>query len=565
MARPGSRPLPDIAQSFDEAVKLYRQGRLDEAEKIAARILKLLPDSFDALHFLGLVKLQQGRPGAALALIEKALAINPGSPDARANLGLVLAALNRDAEALASFDRSLALAPQVADTINNRGTVLLKLNRPAEALAAFDRVAALEPRHIGARINRGNALARLDRLDEALAQFDELAAALPAQAEMHFNRGNALSQLGRHGDAIAAFDRALALKPNYLKAHLNRGIALQAVNRHPEAIASFGNVLAIDKGNADAQHNAALSRLTLGDYGGGFPQHEMRWQRSGMPARRRSLGKPLWLGEFPLGRKTILLHAEQGLGDTIQFARYAPLLARMGAKVVLEVPRELTALLGRIEGVAAVVAQGDPLPAFDLHCPMASLPLACRTELSTIPAAIPYLAPSPERVAKWRARLAGMAAPRVAIAWSGRPSHANDRNRSIALARLAPLFDLDQVRFIAIQRETRAEDAATLARLPQLVSVGAELDDFDDTAAVAELVDLVIAVDTSVVHLAAALGRPTWVLVPFCPDWRWMLDREDSPWYPTVRLFRQPAPGEWDSVIARVRDALMRGELSGAK
>jgi hypothetical protein len=158
-----------------------------------------------------------------------------------------------------------------------------------------------------------------------------------------------------------------------------------------------------------------------------------------------------------------------------------------------------------------------------------------------------------------------MAAPRVAIAWSGRPSHANDRNRSIALARLAPLFDLDRVRFIAIQRETRAEDAATLARLPQLVSVGAELDDFDDTAAVAELVDLVIAVDTSVVHLAAALGRPTWVLVPFCPDWRWMLDREDSPWYPTVRLFRQPAPGDWDSVIARVRDALMRGELSGAK
>ncbi len=557
MARPGSRPPPEIAQAFEQAVNLYRQGRLDEAEKIATRILKSLPGSFDALHLLGIVKLQRGKPGAALGLIEKALEAQPGSPQARSNLGLTLAALNRDAEALSSFDQSLALAPDDADTINNRGSLLLRLERPAEALAAFDRVVALAPRHLGARINRGNALAALGRLDEALAQYDALLLALPDHADTHFNRGNALSQLGRHGDAIAAFDRALALKPGYLKAHLNRGIALQAVNRHWEAIASFANVLAIDGDNADARHNEALSLLTLGDYGAGFAQHELRWQRAGMPARRRSLGKPLWLGEFPLGRKTILLHAEQGLGDTIQFARYAPLLAGMGAKVVLEVPPELATLLGRVAGVAAVVARGAPLPEFDLHCPMGSLPLACRTEPSTIPAAIPYLVPSDDRVAKWRSRLAHIASPRVAIAWSGRAAHANDRNRSIALARLGPLIGLDGMRFIGIQRDLRADDAETLARWPRLTHLGAQLDDFDDTAAVATLVDLVIAVDTSAAHLAAALGRPTWVLVPFSPDWRWMLDRADSPWYPTVRLFRQPAPGNWDSVIARVRDELM--------
>ncbi len=277
-----------------------------------------------------------------------------------------------------------------------------------------------------------------------------------------------------------------------------------------------------------------------------------------MPARRRALGRPLWLGEYPLHRKTILLHAEQGLGDTIQFARYAPLLARMGAKVVLEVPAELAALLGRVAGLAGIVASGEPLPAFDVHCPMGSLPLALRTEATALPAAIPYLEASEERIAKWRSRLAELPAPRVAIAWSGRAAHPNDRNRSIALARLAPLFALEAVSFISVQRELRGEDAQALARLPRIAHLGEELHDFDDTAAVLALADLVISVDTSVAHLAGAMGRPAWILLPFAPDWRWMLRREDSPWYPTARLFRQDALGDWDSVIARAR-----GELAG--
>jgi hypothetical protein len=273
--------------------------------------------------------------------------------------------------------------------------------------------------------------------------------------------------------------------------------------------------------------------------------------------RRRSLGKPLWLGEYPPARKTILVHAEQGLGDTIQFVRYAPALAKMGAKVVLEVQPSLVSLLSRVEGIASVVACGEPLQPYDIHCPAGSLPRALGTELSNVPAGVPYLAASDTRVAKWRERIESLPAPRIAIAWAGSADHANDRNRSLALAQLAPLFGVGRGSFVSIQRELRESDAAALARFANVVHVGDALDDFEDTAAVAALADLVISVDTSIVHLAGAMARPVWVLLPFQPDWRWLLDREDSPWYPTARLFRQPQPGDWNSVVAR-----MSGELA---
>jgi len=545
----------EIAQAIEQAAAHLRAGRLADADKICARVLKAQPDHFDALHLAGMIKLESGRPGAAVALIEAALRINPNVPPALGNLGLALAKLDRDQEALAAIDKALALLPGDFHALNNRGNVLLKLARPAEALAAFEQAGAIQPDHPGVRANRGNALAALGRAQEAVAQYDAVLAAHPRHAETHNNRGNALAGLSRHGDAIAAFERALALRPDYLKAHIARGAALQALGRHQEALAAFDAALAIDKTNADARHNQALTLLTLGDFRRGFEAYEARWQRTGMPARRRSFSKPLWLGEYPLGRKTILLHAEQGLGDTIQFVRYAALLARAGAKVVVEVPPALTSLLARVEGVAQVVASGAPLPAFDVHCPLGSLPHALRTEPATIPSSSPYLSASPERIAKWRARIEALPAPRIALAWSGSAAHANDRNRSIALTRLEPLLALEGMSFVSIQRELRGEDAAVLARLPLLTHVGGDLNDFEDTAAVAALVDLVISVDTSVVHLAGALGRPTFVLLPFWPDWRWMLDRDDSLWYPTLRLFRQGAPGNWDGVIARVREA----------
>jgi tetratricopeptide (TPR) repeat protein len=551
-----------LAQAIEEAVGLYRQGKFTEAEKICNRVLRTQPNWFDALHLLGVLKLQSGKAGAACGHLEQALNLNPASAQVMSNLGMALAALNRDQEALAILDKAVAIMPGSVEAITNRGNVLTKLGRPADALAAFDAALALAPGFPGALANRGNALAALGRLEEALAQYDAVLATLPSHAETHLNRGSALSALSRAGEALAAFDRALALRPDYVKAHIGRGVARQALNRQREALEDFERAIVLDKSNADAHHNAALALLTLGDYRRGFEQYEWRWQRSGMPARRRSFGKPLWLGEYPLARKRIFVAAEQGLGDCIQFARYVPLLARAGAAVVLEAPPPLCSLFARIEGVTTVVARGDALPDFDVYCPAGSLPRALRTELSSIPADIPYLRASETHIAKWRERIERLPQPRIAVAWAGSADHVNDRNRSLQLRQMAPLLALN-TGVISIQRDLRAADADELRRQSTLTHVGDALADFDDTAAVVTLVDLVITVDTSVAHLAGALGRPTCVLVPFWPDWRWMLERADTPWYPTVRLCRQPKAGDWESVIAQVADLVQTGALTG--
>jgi tetratricopeptide (TPR) repeat protein len=555
MAGPDLRTPDAIGRALEEAADHYRQGRLDDADRICTRLLKAAPDYFDALHLAGLVKRETGKAAAAQALLTRAIKLQPEAAPALANLGRTLSALNRDDDALAVLDKALALAPDSFEATNNRGNVLLKLGRAADAVAGFERALMLEPRFLGAKANLANVLAQLGRYDEALTHYDALVAAHPNQPELQSNRGSALAGLGRADEAIAAYDRALTLRPDYLKARLGRGAALAALNRHRDALADYDTILAADRNHADARHNAALSLLTLGDYRRGFEHYEARWLRTGMP-RRKSYGKPLWLGEYPLARKTILVSSEQGLGDTIQFARYVPMLARGGAKVVLEVQPELVSLLKRVESVSAVVARNESLPAYDVQCPAGSQPLAMRTDLSSIPAAVPYLRASEERIAAWRERIQRLPAPRVAIAWSGQAAHANDRNRSIALSRLAPLFAAGKGSFISIQRELRDGEADVLARMPNITHVGDALADFDDTAAVVTLADLVIAVDTSVVHLAGALNRPVWVLLPFQPDWRWLLDREDSPWYPSARLFRQPRPGDWDGVIQKIPAAL---------
>jgi tetratricopeptide (TPR) repeat protein len=554
----GTQPEPSapVARLLVEATDHYQQGRLAEAESVCARIQKLSPDSPDALHLLGLVQLRQGKADAALTLIDASLKVDSRSPKALGSRGRVLAALGRNDEALTSFEESLALDPYDPDTLSNRGSMLLRLERPGEALAALDHAVALNPGHFGALINRGNALALLGRLDEALAQYDGLLAGHSARPELHFNRGNVLASLGRQTEAIEAFDHAVASRPDYVAAHINRGVALQAVARHRDALGSFANAVRIERTNIDARQNAALSLLALGEYHPGFIQYEMR--RNNMPPRRRQLGKPLWLGEFSPDGKALLLHAEQGFGDSIQFVRYVPLVANLGARVVLEVPEELVSLLQPVEGVADIVPQGAPLPAFDIHCPLPSLPLAMGTELASIPAQIPYLKASDGRIAQWRSRLAPISGPRVAFAWFGRATHPNNRNRSLALAQLAPLFALEGISFISVQREMGSEDASTLRSLPRINHVGADLRDFEDTAAVFSLVDLVISTDTSVANLAGATGVPAWILLSFSPDWRWMLDRTHSPWYPTARLYRQTTLGDWDSVLAAVREDLKR-------
>jgi len=547
----------DINQSFHEAVVLQRQGKLRDAEKAFTRVLKAAPDHFETLNLLGTVKAQLGRMGEAHRLLSAAVNINPRAAGAWANLGQVQHALKRNDEALECLDKARALDANNLAILNQHANALLSLGRAEEALAEFQELLARAPQHAEARLNCGLAYAALGRHQEAVAQFDAALATMPAHPGVHYNRGLALYELGRYAAALEAHDRVLAAAPEHAGAWLHRGRALAALNRLDEAVKSYGKARATGKDHPDIQFSEALALLTLGDYRKGFEKYEARWRRSGMAAPQSRKG-PLWLGDFPLARKTVLLHAEQGLGDTIQFARYVPLLAATSAKIVLEVQSELTSLMARLEGGATVIAHGDPAPPFDVHCPLGSLPLALRTEPDSVPAQIPYLSADDASLAKWSARIGALKRPRIALAWSGNPSHYNDRNRSLAFARLAPLFAhaaalaSGGAHFISIQRDVRADDAPGLAAQTTVMHVGGDLQNFTDTAAVIALSDLVISADTAVAHLAGAMGRPLWVLIPFAPDWRWTLNGEASPWYPTARLFRQTVLGDWDGVIARV-------------
>jgi len=558
-----NRAPSEIAQMLQEAVGLQRQGKLRDAEKIFTRVLKAAPDYFDALNLLGTVKAQLGRMGEAHRLLSAAVKINPRVAGAWANLGQVLHALKRNDEAVECLDKARALDGNNLAILNQHANALLSLGRTEEALAEFQELLARAPQHAEARLNCGIAYAALGRHEQAVTEFDAALTAMPGHPGVHYNRGLALHELGRYAAALEAHDRALASAPEHAGAWLHRGRALAALNRLDEALTSYAKARAAGKDHPDIQFSEALALLARGDYRSGFEKYEARWRRSGMPAPQSRKG-PLWLGDYALARKTVLLHAEQGLGDTIQFARYVPLLAATGTKIVLEVQSELTALLARLDGGAQIIARGETPPPFDVHCPLGSLPLALRTEPDSVPAQIPYLSADDGSLAKWSVRIGALARPRIAIAWSGNPSHYNDRNRSLAFARLAPLFAHPAAqagggaRFISIQRDVRAEDAPGLAAETCVTHIGGDLQNFTDTAAAVALADLVISADTAVAHLAGAMGRPLWVLVPFAPDWRWTLNGEASPWYPTARLFRQTALGDWDGVIARVAGELAR-------
>jgi hypothetical protein len=380
----------------------------------------------------------------------------------------------------------------------------------------------------------------------------------PRNVEVLSNRGAALRSLDRPEEALADYDRALALAPTHTQAHTNRGVALAALNRFAEAREAYDRALALDPADARARYNRALARLVQGDLAGGFEDHEARWMGSDTQRGPRALGAPQWKGEDISGR-TILLHAEQGLGDTIQFARFLPRVAERRATVLLEAHAGLAPLLAQVEGVARTLERGAPLPHFDVQCPLMSLPLVFGTTLESIPSNVPYLRAPREHLEKWRTRLGAGTRPRVGLAWSGSLTLRNDRNRSIALERFERMRALP-LDFVALQKDIRSPDLAAVAKGAPLATYSDELADFRDTAALVDLMDLVVTVDTSIAHLAGALAKPVWLLLPFSPDWRWLLNRADSPWYPTMRLWRQPRPGDWDPVLADIESGL--GQLA---
>jgi tetratricopeptide (TPR) repeat protein len=498
-----------------------------------------------------------GRPHEALACFDEGLAFAPRDDVLLFASCAALDLLHAHAELLVRCDRLLAWNRQHAGAWLGRGNALLGLGRHDDAVEAYSEALSRSPNNIDAIRNRAAALRNGGRADEALADYDRALALSSDNPELLFNRGVVLQQLGRFDEADDAYMAAASAPAQSAEALHTQAVALQQHGEHEAALHRYALARERDPNNGAVRRSEAFCRLLLGQFETGWRQHEDRWLAPDLHLRRRHADRPLWLGDEPIAGKTIMLHAEQGFGDTIQFCRYVPLVLARGATVVMEVPRPLAPLLASLEGVSRIVAEGDPTPAFDVQCPLMSLPLALRTTLGTIPAKVPYLRTDPHRRYVWARRLESVAAsgrPRIGLAWSGNPRHNNDENRSLRFAALAPLLELDAT-FVLLQPQVRECDAQAV-RASGMVSFGEALADFADTAALTEQLDLVISVDTSVAHLAGALGRPTWVLLPFAPDWRWLLDRNDSPWYPSARLFRQRRAGDWAAVIGEVAAAL---------
>lgn len=461
----------------------------------------------------------------------------------------------RPADALAAWEALLRRAPRRAEALHGRAVALSALGRREEALADFAEVVRQGPGIAASHLNHAATLHHLGRFAEALAGFDEALRLDPGYADAWCNRANALRALERHDEARESYTEALRLRPGYPEALLNRGTLLHAAGRYDEAGRDFVAALQARPDFASAAWNLSLLLLLQGDFRGGWGLYESRMLEPGMRDQYPRLPVPAWRGAEPLDGRTLLVHAEQGFGDVLQFVRYVPLLQARGASVVLAVQPPLVPLMAGLGGAVRVVPYGDPLPPLDASCPVMSLPLAFGTTLETVPWTGPYLHADAARVAAWRARLGPPGPLRVGLVWSGRAGHQNDRNRTLPLRELLPLLALP-VEWHSLQREYRPDDAALLAAHPALRQHQAHLGDFADTAALAACMDVVLTVDTSVAHLAGALGRPVWILLPHVPDFRWLLAREDSPWYPTARLFRQPAPGQWAPVLARVRREL---------
>ena len=556
---PGPAQERSIAEAFAQAVSLHQHGRTPEAERLYQAVLAREPDHLGALHQLSMLRLQQSAFDDAARLIHRAIDRDPNFSDGHNILGVALHALDRPADALQHFEQAIVIKPDHADAHYNRGKALQMLHRFAEAAECYRRALALRANYVDAYNNLGNVLLVLNRPRNALACFESAIAIRPDHADAHSNLGNALAALDRYDEAIASYARALAIQPDHADAHNNLGLVLRDINRHTEALACFKKAQAIKPDHADAQLNEALVRLALGDFDAGWRKYESR-RLTGNNPRKPAPPRPLWLGQGDLSGKTILLHGEQGLGDTLQFPRYVPHVAERGARVILAVQRPLARLVTGFAGVSVLRAQGDPIPPFDCYCPLPSLPLAFGTTLDSIPAAVPYLHVETEALQRWKNRLSGGPGPKVGLVWAGNPAHKNDRRRSIALDQIAVLFECPDVRWFSLQLGDRAHDLAMLGR-GRVADLAPELADFAETAAAIANLDLVITVDTATAHLAGALGKPVWVLLPFSADWRWQLHRNDSPWYPTARLYRQAAPGDWAGVVREVESALRRFAL----
>ncbi len=518
--------------SLTEAVQLHQQGHVEQAQQIYLSVLQSDPNNFDAKHLLGVTYLQTAQYPLALENIQAALQINPNSAAAHSNLGRVQHETKLYEEALKSYDQAIALKKDFAEAHYNKGNALRELKRMAEASEAYQ---------------------------QAIAYKSDYAAA-------YQNLGVVAHELRDYETAVAYYDKTIAIQSTHAQAHSNRGVALKAQHNIAAALKSFDLSIAIDPQYAQAYWNKAVTLLLDGQYEKGWQLFEWGW-----PAKQRGPQRhtelPLWTGIYPLKGKTILLHAEQGYGDVIQFCRYVKLIHDLGATVWLEVPSSLVELMQTLEGVHAVIATGQAVPEVDFQCPLMSLPKALKTTLANIPSPSAYLKADPAKSAQWQSKLAGFKKPKVGLVWSSgvRPHQPEvamaNAERNVPLESMAAHLQHDNIDFFSLQKGDPAESelqqrAQQLWPKGNLHNYTAELHNFSDTAALIAQLDLVISVDTSTAHLAAAMGKPVWILVKADGCWRWLIDIENSPWYPSARIHRQGADRNWQPVLERVAQAL---------
>jgi Flp pilus assembly protein TadD len=516
-----------IQEALNQALTDHRNGLLREAEVLYRQVLAVAPDHPDALHLLGVIASQAGRHDLAADLILRAIHRNPTAAEYHANLGLALAAMNQFSQAIAAYQQAIALRPDFPDALNNLGKAHDLSGQTAQAVECYRRAIALKPDFASAHSNLAQALCMAGETDAAIAALQQTIALAPQSAQAYNNLGNAFYRKGDPVAAEQACRNALILRPDLPDAHLNLAVALLMQGKLPE----------------------------------GFKEYAWRSRVQGTMVPRRSFMQPRWDGSELLGRR-ILLHVEQGFGDMIQFIRYVPMVVQRGGKVIVDCPEQFIRLLSGQFDVGHWITNLSESVQFEVHCPLLDLPMVFETSLESIPSDVPYIKAEARLADRWRDRLCSATQStndkpmHVGLAWAGSLAHANDRKRSMTLSTLAPLAEIDNLHFISLQKGPGAVEASNPPGPMNLTDWTPELNDFADTAALIANLDLIITIDSAVAHLAGAMGKPVWLLLPFLPDWRWMMHREDSPWYPTMRLFRQPAPGDWETPVRKVGDAL---------
>jgi tetratricopeptide (TPR) repeat protein len=544
----------------ERGLELMQLGQLQAALTSLNEAVRLEPDDYVALNGMGVILLSVNQFPKALACFDRALLLRPNDPIANHNRGLALMSLARPAEARQSFERTLQLAPGSQPSWLWRGKCDLELQRPAEALASFERAKSLAPGDFAAHFQAGIALAQLTRNREALDSFTSALACNPRSAEAFNNRGALAVRMFQPDSALADFQRAIELSPDYVDAYVNYGNTLKGLGRYREALAPLERALALRPGDIEATWSKALLLLSQGDFAGGLPLYEARLQRDPVRRLQRDFKRPRWSGQPSLAGRSVLVHAEQGLGDTLQFARYLRPLEDLGAEVTFEVQPVLMQVLRSLPLRGKLLARGDSLPNTEFHIPLLSLPLALGTRLDTIPGGVPYLFVDPQATQAWRERLAALPGRKIGLNWHGNPraeSLSALQARSFPLAAAAPLAQLPGITLVSLQKGAGSEQRAQvgfnhrIAQLTDPLHLGpAEI--ATETAAILQCLDLVITADTALAHLAGALGVQVWVVLQEVADWRWLVDRTDSPWYPTMRLFRQNSTGDWAEVFQRI-------------